>query len=205
MTNYRKNRLSLPALMAKHVGQGEGWGLLLPFRSLLLLGVVSSSLLLAGCAKGGKISAFSQQPPDEFAVASNPPLTIPPGDAMLPVPLDSAAADAAKIDPADRGLQTIFGEGNDSPQNIASKQLADTGLTAGDIDLLTAAGAIKPNADIRQLVNGGKSAKAVLTELSQYKASLFSKDSAANDGQKSALDSAQVKKDLARPGAILVN
>lgn len=63
----------------------------------------SAALLLAGCAGGGP---FHRQRPDEFAVARNAPLVVPPDFAMAPP--RPGQADAGS-DPRVEALQALFG------------------------------------------------------------------------------------------------
>ena len=63
----------------------------------------SAALLVAGCAGGGP---FSRERPDEFAVARNAPLVIPPDFALTP-PRPGEAESGA--DPRAQALQALFG------------------------------------------------------------------------------------------------
>jgi hypothetical protein len=64
----------------------------------------SAALLLAGCAGGG---VFGGGGPDEFAVARNQPLAVPPDFALTPP--RPGEADAAANDPRGQALQALFG------------------------------------------------------------------------------------------------
>jgi hypothetical protein len=68
--------------------------------TLLLAATVGT--LLAGCAGGGP---FSRTRPDEFAVARNQPLVVPPDYALTPP--NSGQADPG--DPSGQALQALFG------------------------------------------------------------------------------------------------
>jgi hypothetical protein len=70
--------------------------------SLVLAG--SAALLLAGCAGGGP---FNRDRPDEFAVARNAPLVVPPDFALTPP--RPGEADSSGTDPRAQALQAIFG------------------------------------------------------------------------------------------------
>jgi hypothetical protein len=63
----------------------------------------SAAALLAGCAAGGP---FNRQRPDEFAVARNAPLIVPPDYALTPP--RPGEADAGS-DPRAQALQALFG------------------------------------------------------------------------------------------------
>ncbi|GAA4822041.1 hypothetical protein GCM10023232_19240 [Sphingosinicella ginsenosidimutans] len=63
----------------------------------------SAALVLAGCAGGGP---FHRQRPDEFAVARNAPLVVPPDFALAP---PRPGQPDAGSDPHAQALQALFG------------------------------------------------------------------------------------------------
>lgn len=63
----------------------------------------SAALLLAGCGNGGPFGGG----PDEFAVARNQPLVVPPDFALTPP--RPGEADGAANDPRGQALQALFG------------------------------------------------------------------------------------------------
>jgi Protein of unknown function (DUF3035) len=63
----------------------------------------SAAVLLAGCANGGP---FGRDRPDEFAVARNAPLVIPPDFALTP---PRPGEPDAGSDPRTQALQALFG------------------------------------------------------------------------------------------------
>jgi hypothetical protein len=71
------------------------------FTHIVLAG--SAALVLAGCAGGGP---FQRQRPDEFAVARNAPLVVPPDFALAPPRPGQPDAGA---DPRAQALQALFG------------------------------------------------------------------------------------------------
>ena len=64
----------------------------------------SAALFLAGCGGGGP---FGRERPDEFAVARNAPLVIPPDYALTPP--RPGEADVGSQDPRAQALQALFG------------------------------------------------------------------------------------------------
>ena len=78
----------------------------------LALAVTASTLLLAGCASGGRNS------PDEFAVARNAPLVVPPDFALTP-PRPGEATPAT--DSRNQAIQALFG--GPAPRSAAEQQL----------------------------------------------------------------------------------
>ena len=71
------------------------------FTHIVLAG--SAALVVAGCAGGGP---FQRQRPDEFAVARNAPLVVPPDFALAPPRPGQPDAGA---DPRAQALQALFG------------------------------------------------------------------------------------------------
>ena len=65
----------------------------------------SAALILAGCASGGAFGGG--RGPDEFAVARNAPLVVPPDFAMTPP--RPGEADQGTTDPRAQALQALFG------------------------------------------------------------------------------------------------
>jgi hypothetical protein len=64
----------------------------------------SAAATLAGCAGGGP---FNRSRPDEFAVARNAPLVVPPEFALTPP--RPGEPDAGATDPRAQALQALFG------------------------------------------------------------------------------------------------
>jgi hypothetical protein len=73
--------------------------------------------LLAGCASGGG-GLFGRNAPDEFAVARNAPLVVPPDFALTP-PRPGEAAPAT--DSRNQAIQTLFG--GPAPRSAAEQQV----------------------------------------------------------------------------------
>ena len=65
----------------------------------------SAAILVAGCATGGGFGRG--RGPDEFAVARNAPLVVPPDYALTPP--RAGEADAGSQDPRTQALQALFG------------------------------------------------------------------------------------------------
>ena len=78
----------------------------------LALAASASTLLLAGCASSGRNS------PDEFAVARNAPLVVPPDFALTP-PRPGEAAPAT--DSRAQAIQALFG--GPAPRSAAEQQI----------------------------------------------------------------------------------
>jgi hypothetical protein len=73
-------------------------------RIACLVLAASAAASLAGCAGSGP---FNRARPDEFAVARNAPLVVPPDFALTPP--RPGEPDASGIDPRAQALQALFG------------------------------------------------------------------------------------------------
>lgn len=95
----------------------------------------------------GACSVFTNQknPPDEFAVLTKAPLVIPPDYALRP-PKSGQVAPAA-LQAQQRAEQSIFGRRDIDPELLE-------GQTAGEQALLTKAGAVDADPQIRQVLGG---------------------------------------------------
>ena len=82
----------------------------------LALAASASTLLLSGCASGGGL--YGRNTPDEFAVARNAPLVVPPDFALTP-PRPGEAAPAT--DSRNQAVQALFG--GPAPRSAAEQQV----------------------------------------------------------------------------------
>ena len=73
-------------------------------RKVYLVLAVSAVAMLGGCAAGGP---FNRAHPDEFAVARNQPLVVPPDFALQPP--RPGEPDQSGTDPRAQALQALFG------------------------------------------------------------------------------------------------
>ena len=114
---------------------------------LLAVACLSTSLLLPGCAGFARAVGMERVSPDEFAVESRAPLTIPPEFELRPPqpgaprPQEATAADQARkvIDTAGpgepgkqavAGLKVPAGRTPGGPQPDASQQVGDQSLAS---------------------------------------------------------------------------
>jgi hypothetical protein len=82
----------------------------------LALGLAASTLLLAGCGTSGGL--YGRGAPDEFAVARNAPLVVPPDFALTP-PRPGQATPAT--DSRNQAIQALFG--GPAPRSAAEQQV----------------------------------------------------------------------------------
>ena len=97
---------------------------LFAMRRLLIL-AVPASLVLAGCASGGPFGAG--RGPDEFAVARNAPLAVPPDFALTPP--RPGEADVGSQDPRAQALQALFG--GPQPRSAVEQRMLQVADVAG--------------------------------------------------------------------------
>lgn len=76
-------------------------------RKLMIFGVVGTSLLLSGCGTMDSLFGASSDRPDEFAVARNAPLVIPPDYTLVPPKPGDPRPQAA--DAQAQALEALFG------------------------------------------------------------------------------------------------
>ncbi|MDP9415585.1 MAG: DUF3035 domain-containing protein [Pseudomonadota bacterium] len=81
----------------------------------LALAVPAATLLVAGCASGG---LSGRNTPDEFAVARNAPLVVPPDFALTP---PRAGEPTPAADVRSQAIQALFG--GPAPRSAAEQQV----------------------------------------------------------------------------------
>jgi len=100
-------------------------------RSLAL--AAAAAALLAGCASGGRFGGG----PDEFAVARNPQLVVPPDFALTPP--RPGEADTSGTDSRQQALQALFG-GPQARSAVESSLLQSAGADRAAIGARSVAG-----------------------------------------------------------------
>jgi Protein of unknown function (DUF3035) len=86
-------------------------------KRLLPVSFVGSMLLLSGCTGFKQMIGLEQQPPDEFAVESRAPLTIPPEFNLRPP--EPGAPRPQEVSPATKAQQAINAAGPGKPGDVA--------------------------------------------------------------------------------------
>ena len=113
---------------------------------LVICGGVAASLALSGCSDVKHAFGLGEKSvPDEFDVVANAPLAIPP-DFNLRPPRPGAQPSQA-VSPTVQAKETIFRAAGDKGS------VGDAQMSAGENDILRAAGAGNTPGDIRQVVN----------------------------------------------------
>ncbi len=109
-----------------------------------------AAALVGGCSDVGQIFSRTKSPPDEFAVYSRAPLSMPPNYGLRPpVPGQTRPQEVV---PRNRAATAISGgqKGGASAQGAPASQPA---ISSGTQALLRATGAQQADPDIRTLVN----------------------------------------------------
>ncbi len=117
-----------------------------PLPVIALLGL--SVVILTGCEQARQALGQTKQSPDEFAVFSRAPLSLPPDYALRPP--RPGAERPQKVNPRDRLRQAIAASGG---PRTAAKQPAPTGLSPGEAAVLKSAGALNTDPLIRGIIN----------------------------------------------------
>lgn len=115
------------------------------------LGVAAAGLALLflnGCEQARQALGQSKQAPDEFAVFSRAPLSVPPEVSLRP-PRPGAERPQA-VNPRDRAQQALI---SNARQPVPAKINPPTGLSSGEQAVLRVTGALNADPNIRQTVN----------------------------------------------------
>lgn len=130
-------------------------------RTIFLASALAAvSVTASGCSSLHKAMGFEKQPPDEYTVVENAPLTLPP-DFGLRAP-SAETGKPAQSSTQERAREVVFTAGN-SPISAADNA-AGGGLTAGEAALLNGAGATQANPAIRAQIDQESAAKRNASE-----------------------------------------
>jgi hypothetical protein len=124
------------------------------FRTVLraTLIFIAGALLLSGCGGGGLFSG-PKVAPDEFAVVSRAPLTLPPDYGLRPP--RRGAKRPNEVTPRQEARKTLFGNAGkvSGGRRVAAPKGADAnGLTPGEQAFLKQAGALNVDSEIRYVI-----------------------------------------------------
>lgn len=111
--------------------------------------IVLATFVVGGCQDGGIFSG-GKRSPDEFAVYSRAPLSLPPDYALRP-PAPGAAS-SQNVMPRDEAKGALIGSDLNSPSSGRSAGDASS-YSPGTRNLLEQTGALEADPDIRDLVN----------------------------------------------------
>ncbi|HET8727137.1 MAG TPA: DUF3035 domain-containing protein [Alphaproteobacteria bacterium] len=108
--------------------------------------IVVGALVLAGCSSAGRVFGLGRNAPDEFAVVSRAPLTLPPEFNLRPP--QPGAPRPQEGTASQRAENVVFGQNG---FGLGGMQAAN--VSRGEDALLAAAGAGAADPNIRQVVN----------------------------------------------------
>lgn len=118
-----------------------------------------SAAAVVGCsADTGSILGLDKRTPDEFAVVSRAPLTLPPNYGLRPP--DPTGQRTQDLRPRDTAQEALFGRDAARRLQEEKTRLRTEGATQGEIALLERTGALEASPDIRQLVEQESAALA---------------------------------------------
>ena len=107
------------------------------------------TLPLAGCGKARRVLGMEKQAPDEFAVVTRAPLTMPPDYGLRPP--SPGAQRPQEIVPREQARRILLGNAGASSAPAGASNT--DGLTSGERALLRRANALNADPLIRQTVN----------------------------------------------------
>lgn len=116
-----------------------------------VLGLAVAALALTGCSDARRSLGLDRTSPDEFAVVSRAPLTLPPDMRQLPSPTPGASR-PQEAAPTQVAAASIFGPGT-QVSGVRTGARSGTGGSSGEQALLNRAGADKADPSIRAKVD----------------------------------------------------
>jgi hypothetical protein len=125
--------------------------------------LIAAAAGVSACsADSGKILGLERQTPDEFAVVSRAPLTLPPEFGLRPP--DPEGQRHQNLRPSQEAERAVFGEEAIRRRQDREAELRRDGATQGDLALLNRTGAIEADPNIRRVVDEESRALAAETE-----------------------------------------
>ncbi|WP_051881336.1 DUF3035 domain-containing protein [Parvularcula oceani] len=110
--------------------------------------LLSGLMLTSGCASLGKALGTGKNPPDEFAITTKAPLTVPPDYALRPPRPGETRPEESST--SDRAREILVGDASTAPPS------------RGELALVQNAGALDVDRNIRAILaaeNGGRASK----------------------------------------------
>jgi hypothetical protein len=113
--------------------------------------LVAGSLLASGCEATRKVVGFEKRTPDEFAVVTRAPLSVPPDFGLRP---PKPGAERPQEKTVRNQARDVLLRGSDTNSATLDPATQKSGkFSAGEAALLARAGALNADASIRSLVN----------------------------------------------------
>lgn len=128
----------------------------------LVIALICGVVLSACSGNAGEILGLEKQVPDEFAVVSRAPLTLPPDYGLRPP--DPNGQRNQDLKPGLDAQRAVFGNDTVRRHLEAEAQLRADGATQGDVALLNKSGATTADPSIRRVVDEETAALAFESE-----------------------------------------
>lgn len=129
----------------------------------LSLTVLAGTMVLGACSTDtGKILGLEKTTPDEFAVVSRAPLSLPPDYGLRPP--DPNGQRYQDLQPQLDAQRAVFGNDTVQRRLDAEAELMRSGATQGDLALMSQTGAIDSDPSIRLVVDEESAALAAESE-----------------------------------------
>lgn len=119
--------------------------------------LVAAILVLSGCEKTRSVVGLDKQAPDEFAVVTRAPLSLPPDFGLRPPKPGALRPQEGSVRNQARDL-LIGGAGTASRSNAVKDAAATGKISRGEAALLASAGALNTDPSIRSVIDRETSA-----------------------------------------------
>ena len=123
-----------------------------------IIGLAVSVIALGGCEKTKEVIGLTKQGPDEFAIVTRAPLSIPPQFGLRPPKPGSVRPQ--EVTPTKRARSILLGNSRTKGKATADAAVASGRFTSGEAALLQRAGALNVDPSIRRVVDVESSALA---------------------------------------------
>lgn len=123
------------------------------YRTFLL---IAGLILCSACEQTRNVIGLDKQPPDEFAVVTRAPLSVPPDFGLRP-PIPGAQRPQEKT-VRNEAREILLRSSKSKQQEIVRKAVQSGKLSTGEAALLSSAGALGVDPSIRNVVNRESSA-----------------------------------------------
>ena len=119
--------------------------------------LAAATLLVSGCEKTRSVVGLDKQAPDEFAVVTRAPLSLPPDFGLRPPQPGAERPQEGSV--RNQAREVLIGGVGSSSRSEGVKAAAASGkLSRGEAALLASAGALNADPSIRSVVNRETSA-----------------------------------------------
>ena len=119
--------------------------------------LAAATLLMSGCEQTRSVVGLEKQAPDEFAVVTRAPLSLPPDFGLRPPQPGAERPQEGSV--RNQAREVLIGKAGSSSRSEGVKAAAASGkLSRGEAALLASAGALNTDPSIRSVINRETSA-----------------------------------------------